>query len=106
MTSEHELALAAVSGIRCGRAFLAILVSPGRVFGNFGVEIDGHSRRGLFWLPLVGRFGVNRIFGRVYARKLRDFCFFSLFWGDFVVFCFNWRRIIDFSWSRGAGSCL
>ena len=61
MTSEHELALAAVSGIRCGRAFLAILVSPGRVFGNFGVEIDGHSRRGLFWLPLVGDFGVHRI---------------------------------------------
>ena len=86
MTSEHDLALAAVSGIRCGRAFLAILVSPGRVFGNFGVEIDGHSRRGLFWLPLVGRFGVNRIFGRVYARKLRDFCFFFRYFGGISLF--------------------
>ena len=72
--------------LMCGRAFLAILVSPGRVFGNFGVEIDGHSRRGLFWLPLVGRFGVNRIFGRVYARKLRDFCFFFRYFGGISLF--------------------
>ena len=85
---------------------MVILVPPGRVFGNFGVEIDGHSRRGYFGCRWSGVSELTVFLAVFMPESCVIFVFFSLFWGDFVVFCFNWRRIIDFSWSRGAGSCL
>ena len=59
--------------ISSGRAFLAILVPSGRVFGSFRLYFFGRLKQGAI-LASVGRALKNgRVWSRIYARKLRAF---------------------------------